>query len=133
MGRELYLIARGEVEVLDDVGNVIKVLKDGDIFGEMGLLMSTPRTANVRARTSCDLFVLDKADFSRILRDSPQFAQAAKAARSGSTCRRGADAAPIGVARGCRGCASSSCWTAALANGSGARARAQPEQRREDG
>ncbi len=75
-GRELYLIARGEVEVLDDVGNVIKVLKDGDIFGEMGLLMSTPRTANVRARTSCDLFVLDKADFSRILRDSPQFAQA---------------------------------------------------------
>ena len=76
VGRELYLIARGEVEVLDDVGNVIKVLRDGDIFGEMGLLMSTPRTANVRARTSCDLFVLDKADFSRILRDSPQFAQA---------------------------------------------------------
>jgi glucose-6-phosphate 1-dehydrogenase len=76
VGRELYLIARGEVEVLDDVGNVIKVLKDGDIFGEMGLLMSTPRTANVRARTSCDLFVLDKADFSRILRDSPQFANA---------------------------------------------------------
>jgi CRP-like cAMP-binding protein len=76
VGRELYLIARGEVEVLDDVGNVIKVLKDGDIFGEMGLLMSTPRTANVRARTSCDLFVLDKSDFSRILRDSPQFAQA---------------------------------------------------------
>jgi len=76
VGRELYLIARGEVEVLDDVGNVIKVLRDGDIFGEMGLLMSTPRTANVRARTSCDLFVLDKADFSRILRDSPQFASA---------------------------------------------------------
>ncbi len=76
VGRELYLIARGEVEVLDDVGNVIKVLKDGDIFGEMGILMSTPRTANVRARTSCDLFVLDKSDFSRILRDNPQFAHA---------------------------------------------------------
>jgi glucose-6-phosphate 1-dehydrogenase len=76
VGRELYLIARGEVEVLDDVENVIKVLRDGDIFGEMGLLMSTPRTANVRARTSCDLFVLDQASFSRILRDSPQFAAA---------------------------------------------------------
>ena len=76
IGRELYLVARGEVEVLDEVGNVMKVLTDGDIFGEMGLLMSTPRTANVRSRTSCDLFVLDKADFSRILRDSPQFAQA---------------------------------------------------------
>ena len=30
----------------------------------------------MRARTSCDLFVLDKASFSRILRDNPQFAQA---------------------------------------------------------
>ena len=76
IGRELYLIARGEVEVLDDVGNVLKVLRDGDIFGEIGVLLSMPRTANCRAKTSCDLFVLDKSDFSRILRDNPQFAEA---------------------------------------------------------
>ena len=76
IGRELYLIARGEVAVLDDVGKVIKVLTDGDIFGEIGVLMSKPRTADVRAKTSCDLFVLDKADFSRILRDNPRFATA---------------------------------------------------------
>ena len=76
IGRELYLLGRGEVEVLDDVGNVIRVLKDGDIVGEIGVLMATPRTANVRAKTSCDLFVLEKSDFSRILRDNPQFAKA---------------------------------------------------------
>jgi glucose-6-phosphate 1-dehydrogenase len=76
IGRELYLVARGEVEVLDDVGNVLKVLRDGDIVGEIGVLMATPRTANVRAKTSCDLFVLEKSDFSRILRDNPQFAKA---------------------------------------------------------
>ena len=76
IGRELYLVARGEVEVLDDVGNVLKVLRDGDIFGEIGVLMSKPRNADVRAKTSCDLFVLDKSDFSRILRDNPQFAKA---------------------------------------------------------
>jgi glucose-6-phosphate 1-dehydrogenase len=76
IGRELYLLARGEVEVLDDKGNVMKVLADGDIFGEIGVLMSKPRTADVRAKTSCDLFVLDKADFSRVLRDNPQFASA---------------------------------------------------------
>jgi glucose-6-phosphate 1-dehydrogenase len=75
IGREMYLLARGEVEVLDDAGKVIKVLKTGDFFGEVALLMSTPRVANVRARTSCDLFVLDKTDFNRILRDHPQFAQ----------------------------------------------------------
>jgi glucose-6-phosphate 1-dehydrogenase len=76
IGRELYLIARGEVEVLEDSGKVIKVLRDGDIFGEIGVLMSKPRTANVRARTSADLFVLEKSDFSRILRDNPRFASA---------------------------------------------------------
>ena len=75
MGREMYILARGEVEVLDELGNVIKTLKDGDIFGEIGILMSTPRTANVRAKSSCDLFILDKSDFSRILRDHPHFAK----------------------------------------------------------
>lgn len=75
IGREMYLLARGEVEVLDDEGKVMKVLKDGDCFGEVALLMSTPRVANVRARSSCDLFVLSKVDFNRILHDHPQFAQ----------------------------------------------------------
>ncbi len=75
IGREMYLLARGEVEVLDDSGKVMKILKDGDFFGEVALLMSTPRMANVRTRTSCDLFVLNKVDFNRILHDHPQFAQ----------------------------------------------------------
>jgi len=75
MGREMYMLARGEVEVLDDSGQVVKTLKDGDIFGEIAILLSTPRTANVRAKTSCDLFVLDKADFNRILHDHQQFAE----------------------------------------------------------
>jgi hypothetical protein len=75
MGREMYLLARGEVEVLDDAGAVVKTLKDGDVFGEIAILLSRPRTASVRAKTSCDLFVLDKSDFRRILRDHQQFAQ----------------------------------------------------------
>jgi glucose-6-phosphate 1-dehydrogenase len=78
IGRELYLVARGAVEVLDDAGNVIKVLRDGDIFGETGILLSKPRNADVRAKRLTDLFVLDKSDFSRILRDNPQFAEAVR-------------------------------------------------------
>ena len=74
MGREMYVLVRGEVEVQDDAGTVLKTLKDGDFFGEIGVLMSLPRTAHVIAKTGCDLFVLDKTDFSRILRDHPQFA-----------------------------------------------------------
>jgi glucose-6-phosphate 1-dehydrogenase len=39
------------------------------------LLLLTPRNATVRAKTGCDLLVLDKADFDRILYDHPRFAE----------------------------------------------------------
>ena len=75
MADEMYLILRGQVDVKDRAGKVVKTLKDGDCFGEIGLLMSTPRTATVIAKTQCDLFVLARSDFSRILRDHHQFAE----------------------------------------------------------
>ena len=74
MANEMYFICRGEVEVIDSSGKVVQTLEDGDFFGEIGLLMATKRTATVRAKTLCDLFVLTKQDFSRILQDHPQFA-----------------------------------------------------------
>jgi glucose-6-phosphate 1-dehydrogenase len=77
-GSEMYLICRGEVEVHDGAGKVLATLRDGDCFGEIALILPEPRTATVRAKTLCDLFVLDKADFSRILQDHLQFAQAIK-------------------------------------------------------
>ena len=76
MAQEMYFICRGEVEVLDGDGQLIETLKDGDFFGEIGLLISTPRTATVRAKALSDLFVLKKSDFNHILRDYPQFAEA---------------------------------------------------------
>jgi glucose-6-phosphate 1-dehydrogenase len=73
--KEMYLIARGEAEILDRSGKVMEWLHDGDFFGEVGLLLCTARTATVRAKTQCDLFVLEKDEFSRILREYPQFAE----------------------------------------------------------
>ena len=77
-GTEMYLICRGEVEVLEQNGKVKAILHEGDCFGEMSLLLKEPRMATVRAKTLCDLFVLEKADFNRILRDHPQFTRAIK-------------------------------------------------------
>jgi glucose-6-phosphate 1-dehydrogenase len=74
MGSEMYFICRGEVEVIDGGGKVLKTLGEGDFFGELSLLLSQPRTASIRAATLCDLFVLDKADFNRVLKDRPQLA-----------------------------------------------------------
>ncbi|HEU4367055.1 MAG TPA: glucose-6-phosphate dehydrogenase [Methylomirabilota bacterium] len=75
MGKEMYVVVRGEVEVLDDAGQVVATLRDGACFGEIALLTHTPRTATVRARTGCDLLALDQAAFSRILHDHPHFAE----------------------------------------------------------
>jgi CRP-like cAMP-binding protein len=50
-------------------------MHEGDYFGEVALLLHAPRTATIRARTACDLFVLDRADFCRILREHHQFAR----------------------------------------------------------
>ncbi|HKB40340.1 MAG TPA: cyclic nucleotide-binding domain-containing protein, partial [Gemmataceae bacterium] len=77
-GAEMYLISRGELEVLDSSGQPKVTLREGDCFGEVALLLSEPRTATVRTKTLCDLFVLEKSDFSRILRDHQQFAEAIK-------------------------------------------------------
>ena len=78
-GSEMYVLVRGEAEVLDGAGKVLNVMREGDCFGEVALLLSEPRTATVRAKSACDLFVLGRADFCRILRDHQQFAQAIEA------------------------------------------------------
>jgi glucose-6-phosphate 1-dehydrogenase len=75
VGREMYFLVKGEVDVLAADGAVINTLAPGTFFGETALLLSEPRTASVRAREYCDLFVLEKGDFIRVLRDHPQFAQ----------------------------------------------------------
>jgi glucose-6-phosphate 1-dehydrogenase len=75
VGREMYVIVRGEVEALDEAGKVIGTLGDGAAFGELALLMNRPRNATVRAKTVCNLMALDRSAFTRILHDHPQFAQ----------------------------------------------------------
>ncbi len=75
-GRELYLISRGEAEVIDDSGKVIATLGEGSFFGEISLLTSEPRTATIRAASNCDFFVLDRSDFIRVIRDRPHFLKA---------------------------------------------------------
>ena len=72
---EMFLICRGEVEILDASGKVVSTLSEGDFFGEVGLLIAGPRIATVRAKKLCDLFALEKDQFSRILREHPQFAE----------------------------------------------------------
>jgi glucose-6-phosphate 1-dehydrogenase len=74
VGQEMYFVVGGDVDVLDG-DKVLATLGAGSNFGETSLLLSEKRTASIRAKTYCDLFVLDKADFNKVLRDHPQFAK----------------------------------------------------------
>lgn len=73
---EMYLICRGTVEVSDASGKLMNRLREGDCFGEIGLLMPTARTASVKAVCQCDLLAIDRESFHRIVQDNPQFAEA---------------------------------------------------------
>jgi CRP-like cAMP-binding protein len=65
-GTAMYLIEVGNGDVLDDRGDVIEALGPGDTFGEVGLLLTTQRTATVVARTPMRLLTLSGQDFDRI-------------------------------------------------------------------
>jgi CPA1 family monovalent cation:H+ antiporter len=66
----MYFIAAGQVTVQAASGPV--ALKEGDFFGEMGLLDSQPRNADVVAAGYCHLLVLYRKDFNDLLDDHPE-------------------------------------------------------------
>lgn len=66
----MYFIAAGSVTVRIP-GYPIR-LKEGDFFGEMGLLNAQPRSADVVADGYCHLLVLHKKDFDRLLAGRPE-------------------------------------------------------------
>jgi voltage-gated potassium channel len=75
IGRHMYFISRGTVEVISADGKALfATLRDGDFFGEIALLFSQPRSASIRAVDYCDLYALGKETFERILTHYPDFA-----------------------------------------------------------
>ena len=61
-GDRFYVIVAGEAEVREN-GRLLRVLSDGDSFGEIALLREVPRTMTVRARTRLALYALDHRHF----------------------------------------------------------------------
>ena len=67
---DVYVVSRGELAVEGD-GRRLATLADGDCFGEIAALLDQPRTATVRAVSPCDLLVLRRDDFRRMIHDFP--------------------------------------------------------------
>jgi peroxiredoxin 2/4 len=69
-----YIIAAGEVSVIHRTsqGDEVELarLGEGEVFGEMGILTETRRSADVRAITAVALFALDWQDFKELIERS---------------------------------------------------------------
>lgn len=66
MGEALYLIEAGQAAV-EQQGQTIASMDEGDFFGEMALLSEETHTATVRALTPTDVLRLPAAEFHRLL------------------------------------------------------------------
>jgi CRP-like cAMP-binding protein len=71
--KELYVIQSGRVEI--QLGNrLLDTLEPNDIFGEMALIDSAPRSATAIAKTEVALVPISKKDFLLLVSRAPSFA-----------------------------------------------------------
>jgi hypothetical protein len=76
-GSEMFLVIDGAVEVTESPRGqrrVLTTLGSGQLFGEAGFLMKTPRSADVTAIADTQLVALDEAGFARLGERHPQVA-----------------------------------------------------------
>ena len=69
-GRRFFVIEDGRAAVQAG-GRPIATLRPGDFFGEMALLDGAARSARVVAETPMSLYVIDAAQFHRLLDEIP--------------------------------------------------------------
>ncbi len=74
-GDSLYIVATGELEVLDDQNHGLAKLGPGETFGEMALLTGGTRTATVRANVDSLLLRLSKEDFDALIANDAYLAK----------------------------------------------------------
>ena len=74
-GKEFFVIKSGAVKIAKITGRseiLLGILQAGGIFGEMALLESKPRTACAIAYEDCQLMVVNRANFDRMIKTQPQ-------------------------------------------------------------
>ncbi|GFZ97094.1 cyclic nucleotide-binding domain-containing protein [Okeania sp. KiyG1] len=75
VGDSFYIILSGAIEVISEkTGKYIATLHEGEFFGEMSLLLGSPRTATVKTVEDSILFVIEQHDLQRLLEESPSLA-----------------------------------------------------------
>ena len=77
-GSEFFIVAAGKLSVWVKKAfrNPVQVATSvpGKYFGEMALVSNNPRMATIKTEMPTELYVLNKADFDRILMSNPAIA-----------------------------------------------------------
>ena len=88
-GDSLFIIKTGQIELFikDTAGQkiVLTTAQTGDMFGELAMLDTGPRTATALALEDCEVLVLDRSDLILLFQRKPEAALHMLAALSGLT------------------------------------------------
>jgi uncharacterized membrane protein len=88
-GESMFIVRSGSIElyIKDTAGQkiVLTVAEEGQLFGELSMLDSGPRTATAVALTDAELLVLDREDLLLLFQKRPDAALHMLAAMSGMT------------------------------------------------
>jgi len=72
-GSAAYMVRSGRVEIREG-GRVVEAMNRGELFGEMALIDSEPRSASAVAVGATELAVINADTFYKLIRDDPDFA-----------------------------------------------------------
>jgi NTE family protein len=74
----LFVVRSGRIEIVDEGPPevLVRVLRRGDVLGELALLGEGVRSASARARRDTELLTLDRQPFETLIREAPEFALA---------------------------------------------------------
>ncbi|NQU17828.1 MAG: cyclic nucleotide-binding domain-containing protein [Candidatus Saganbacteria bacterium] len=80
LGDSLFIIASGEVDILDEKNNSKKIATLGkdDILGEMALVTNELRSATALAKKDTKVWLVLKEDFNKVIQTSPELAKEVK-------------------------------------------------------
>lgn len=72
-GHEMYLVRKGRVAIIVN-GAQVEEVSVGGVFGEMGLIDGSPRSASVMALESSEVIPVTEKTFLYLIHETPYFA-----------------------------------------------------------
>lgn len=75
---QLYIVKKGNLKVVKSESGsnetVITIIKEGETYGEIGLFSQAPRSASAIASEFCELFIIKRGSFKKLLLEVPEIA-----------------------------------------------------------